>query len=96
MSILDLIHAKRDEITALGSAHGITNLRVFGSAARGDEQAGSDIDFLATVSAKTTLFDLMSLEIRIEDLLHRPVEISADDALAPSVLQTALRDAQQI
>lgn len=96
MSLLDLIHAKRTEILALGAEYGISNLRVFGSVARGEENEESDVDFLATLSEKTSLFDLMTAEIHMENLLNHRVEISADDSLTKPVLQTAMRDAQQI
>lgn len=41
-----LVDAKRDEIKAIVSRHGGRSVAIFGSVARGEERADSDIDFL--------------------------------------------------
>ena len=44
--LLNEVHARKDAIAALGRQFGVRRIRVFGSVARGEEQPGSDIDFL--------------------------------------------------
>ena len=46
MSIDAVLKAHRDEILAIGSRHGATNVRVFGSVVRGEAEPDSDVDFL--------------------------------------------------
>lgn len=46
MGIDDLLKEKRDEIVRIAAQHGAYNLRVFGSVARGEANADSDVDFL--------------------------------------------------
>lgn len=46
MSVIDTIRARRDEILAIAKEHKAEKLWVFGSCARGEETAESDVDFL--------------------------------------------------
>jgi len=65
--MLDEIRAKRDEIYAIARKHKAEKLWVFGSCARKEERTNSDVDFLATFSPDTTIFDY----VRIQDSLSR-------------------------
>jgi len=47
-----------DKILACAESHGLSNLRVFGSSVRGEDDFDSDIDLLVTPSTSTDLFDL--------------------------------------
>ncbi len=55
---LEHIRSKRDEILALAEQFGASNLRVFGSVARGEASDKSDVDLLVTYGEGLTLFDL--------------------------------------
>lgn len=66
----------------------LSNLRVYGSVARGEETANSDIDLLVTPHPDATLFDLAQFELDMEALLGVPVSVMSDAALDP------VRDAQ--
>jgi predicted nucleotidyltransferase len=46
MGIDDLLGARREEVLRLAAKHGARNVRIFGSAARGEADATSDLDFL--------------------------------------------------
>jgi predicted nucleotidyltransferase len=50
MSKRELVAKHRDAILALAAKHGATDVRIFGSVARGDDDETSDVDFLATFS----------------------------------------------
>lgn len=58
-------------------AAGIRRLSMFGSVARGDAAADSDVDLAAELdpSVHMDLFRLTALERRIADLLGRPVDL---------------------
>ncbi len=49
----DIIKTKRDEILRVALKHGVTGIRVFGSAARGELRPDSDVDFLIEVGGPT-------------------------------------------
>ena len=50
MTLTELLGDKREEILRIAAQHGATNVRVFGSVARGEAGPGSDIDFLVDVA----------------------------------------------
>jgi hypothetical protein len=67
---------------------------VFGSVARGDESEGSDLDLLVDFPVRQRgLLPLADLADRISELLELPVDVAAEDALAPDVAARALADA---
>ena len=59
------LRARREEILRIAAVHGATNIRVFGSVARGDAQSDSDIDLLVDIVADAKGFAYFGL---IEDL----------------------------
>ena len=46
LGIDDLLANKRDAVVRLAAAHGVSNVRVFGSVARGEADPRSDVDLL--------------------------------------------------
>ncbi len=75
---LQMLRERREEILAAAARHGASNLRVYGSVARGDARQKSDIDVLVDVEAGRSLLDLAALHLELEDLLGYPVEIGTD------------------
>jgi predicted nucleotidyltransferase len=58
MPLAPLVADRREEILRLAEKHGAYNVRVFGSAARGELAPESDVDFLVDLEAGRSLFDL--------------------------------------
>jgi predicted nucleotidyltransferase len=74
-------------------AHAVKELWLFGSAARGELKAGSDIDILVDFAAPVTLFEFARLRRRLESLLGRSVDLVTRDALKPQLREQILREA---
>lgn len=66
---LDELRAHRNEIVAIGERFGVRNIRVFGSVARGESDAHSDLDLLIDVDAGHGYFDMAGFALEIEELL---------------------------
>ena len=79
--MLDLLQSRRDEILTVARRHGVTQIRVFGSMARGDARADSDIDFLVEVGPDTTPWFPGGLVAELEDLLDRRVQVVTERGL---------------
>ena len=79
-SIDDLARV-REQILAVATRHGACNVRVFGSVARGDADAASDIDFLVDFEPGRSLLDLAALLVDLEDLLGHPVDVVTEPGL---------------
>lgn len=83
----------REKILTLASRHGATNVRVFGSVARGTFREDSDIDLLVDLEPGYTLIDLGALLMDLQDLLGRRVEIVTPGALHSAIRDQILREA---
>jgi uncharacterized protein len=72
---------------------GASNLRVFGSVARGEDTADSDVDLLVDLSDGTGLFALLELEGQLSRILHVDVDLSPSSSLKPRVRAVAEAEA---
>lgn len=86
---------RRHAIREVAGDHGASNVRLFGSIARGDETGGSDIDLLVTLEPGRTLFDLARMRGRLEEILDAPVDVvpdtNMDKALSDEIERDAIR-----
>ncbi len=83
VSLLDDLRRDRERLIAIAARHGARQLRVFGSVARGEEQATSDVDVLVRFEPGRSLFDLCALGDELGDTLGRRVDVVTDAALSP-------------
>lgn len=84
---------KRDEILRIARAHGATRVRVFGSFARGTAHGNSDIDFLIALEPERDLFDLIAIELDLEALLGREVDVLTEGGISQRLRPKIISDA---
>lgn len=66
---------------------------VFGSFSRGEERADSDIDIMITLIPGTRMgLKFFAMNLELEELLHRPVDLVIEGDLLPFAEITANRD----
>jgi predicted nucleotidyltransferase len=75
----------KKKITPVLKKNNVKKLSVFGSAARGEEKKGSDIDLLVRFKGQRGLTDLVGLKIELEGKLNRKVDINTYNAVSPSL-----------
>lgn len=73
-----IVAAHLGELRDLLNGHGITDARLFGSVARGDDHEGSDVDLLVDVPEGTSLFDLVGIQRELEALLGLKVDLGTE------------------
>lgn len=91
-----LIESHRTEILALAERHGIGDVRVFGSMARGDAGDASDVDLLVELRPGKTGLALGALLTDVQDLLDRRVEVVTENCLHPAIRNRIVREAQRL
>lgn len=87
-----VLAARRQDVTDLLRSHGIEDVRVFGSVARGEDDVESDIDLAVCLPVDMGLFGVARVEQELEKLLGARVDLVPADALKPGVGETAARD----
>ena len=93
MTLAQLLGDKRQDILRLAAQHGATNVRVFGSLARGEARPDSDVDILITLDPERSLLDLIALQQDLADLLKCKVDVVTEASVSPYIRPQVLRDA---
>lgn len=81
MHTIEIVQSRRADIMQAAASRGASNIRIFGSVAKGEEDAESDIDLLVDLEAGRSLFDLGGLLMDLQDILDRPVHLVTENAL---------------
>lgn len=89
-----ILDANRVELAAVLARYGATNPRIFGSVARGDARADSDIDLLVDLerTGGNPLLRVAGIGEELSRLLGVQVDVVADELLRDPVSATARRD----
>jgi predicted nucleotidyltransferase len=92
--LMEHLHERRDAIKALGNRFGARRMRVFGSVARGEERADSDVDILVEFDEGYDLFaQRLPLAQHLAELLGRSVDLVPEHELNPHLRAHILREA---
>ena len=91
--ILKTLRDHREEILGVGEVYGARNVRLFGSVARGEAGPNSDVDFLIDLTDGRTLFDLVDLEDRWAQIIHRPVDVVTERGMSRHMKPRVLAEA---
>lgn len=83
----------REDIRRIASAHGASNVRVFGSTGRGEQRAGSDLDLLVDMAEGRSLFDLVALSYDLEESLGVEVDVVTEASLSAYIRDRILAEA---
>ncbi|KAB1641243.1 nucleotidyltransferase family protein [Gulosibacter chungangensis] len=92
-STLQSVVRHAEELRAAIGPLGGHNLAVFGSVARGEDRADSDVDLLIDLDEGTGLFALLRMQRLAEDILQRTVDLVPRSGLKPDVAARAFSEA---
>ena len=92
----EALAAHLDEVRAIIARYPVSNPRIFGSVARGEDRAESDLDIVVDGKERTTLFDLAALELELEQLLGKRVDVFTLPGMKLHVRREAERDLRQL
>jgi predicted nucleotidyltransferase len=89
---LATLRSFKPQILAIAAEHGVGNVRVFGSVARGEAGGSSDVDFLVSIE-KLLGWKYFGLEPALEELLGCEVDVGSDDEIHPLLKDIILAEA---
>jgi len=96
MGEFQTVQQKRGQILDIVRQHGLSNVRIFGSVARGDETPLSDIDFLVDLEKGCTIFDLGGANVKLQELLGRKVDIVTEKGLHWYLREKIIKEARPL
>ena len=83
----------RERIREIVLSHRMSGVRVFGSAMRGDDSIGSDLDLLVDPLPQTTLLDVGAIRHELKNLLGLEVDVLTPNGLPAKFRDQVLREA---
>jgi predicted nucleotidyltransferase len=87
-----LLYDRREEILKVAASHGATDVRLFGSRARGEAGVASDDDLLVRLGPGRTLLDLVAIKQDLEDLLDCSVDVVTEEPISPYIRPQVLKE----
>jgi uncharacterized protein len=87
------LRKKREEILKIAAKHGARRVRIFGSVARGEADAASDLDLLVEMEPGRSLLDLGGLLMELQDLLGCRVDVVTENGLRERIRDRVLKEA---
>ncbi len=97
MPLFHELQSHREEILASAKRNGIKNVRVFGSAVRGDDTLESDIDLLIDLErpVKDGL-GFVAFKLEVEKLMGRKVDVVFETGLFYALKEIVLNEAKPL
>ena len=83
----------RGELVEIGQLHGVGNIRVFGSVARGEAGPVSDLDLLVDVLPGHGLLALSAFAGAVDDRMHVFTQVATVNGLRPRIRDRVLSEA---
>lgn len=96
MTLEELLKDKRETILRIAANYGARNVRVFGSAARGEAGKDSDLDFLVDFEQGRSLLDQAGMILDLEALLGRKVDVVTENGLYWLLRRRILKEARPL
>ena len=93
MDLRQTLNEKREKILRIAAVHGASNVRIFGSVARGEAGPQSDLDVLVDLDPGRSLFDLGAFLMDLQDLLGCKVDVVTEKGLHWYVRARVLEEA---
>jgi predicted nucleotidyltransferase/DNA-binding XRE family transcriptional regulator len=87
------LRRQRRRLLDAADKHGVGHLRAFGSLARGEAKADSDVDLLVDLKPGRTLIDLAAFRREAAEILSLPVDVATADMLKERIREEVLKDA---
>lgn len=91
-----VLERTRPELRRIAAKHGLTNVRVFGSVARGDDTADSDLDLVAEIPVGLNLLDVGAVIEELAAAFGRNVDLAEYAALKPHVRENIERESMPL
>jgi len=85
-----------NKLVAICRKNDVSMIGIFGSAARGEASARSDIDLLVRFAKQKSLLSLVRIEREISEALGNKIDLLTEAAISPYLREKVLHDLKVI
>lgn len=82
----------KKKVAPILSKYGVKSASVFGSVARGEATAKSDVDILVEISRPYGLFEFIGMRHNLEDVLEKKVDLVELSSIKSIIKESILKD----
>ena len=93
MSTFDDVRKNKDRIIQIAACRGASHIRIFGSVARGEERAYSDLDLLVEFEPGRSLVDHVGLIQDLREYLGYDVDVVTEKGLNRHIRDKIMQEA---
>jgi uncharacterized protein len=93
MTTIDYLRTRREDVLDVARRHGVVSVRVFGSVARGEDSAESDVDLLVTTGPQVSAWFPAGFVLDLEQLLGRRIDVVTQPGLNPLLREQVMAEA---
>lgn len=86
------IQTIKTNILPILKKHGVTKAGIFGSYARGEQKADSDVDFLIKIKDSASLTDLIALQNALQKRLRKKADVVEYEVIRPELKERILKE----
>ena len=90
--VLELVRSHQTQLQKLG----VISLDLFGSVARDQAHAQSDVDILVELEESVGFFEFFRIKHYLEDVLECPIDLGTADALKEHLREPVLEEAIRV
>jgi predicted nucleotidyltransferase len=91
-----MVEINEAKLAEICRSHDVRVLKIFGSAAQGEDRPGSDVDLIVEFEGEKSLFDLIALELELQEFLGREVDLLTEPSISPYLRDRILASASVI
>jgi hypothetical protein len=93
---MNTINFNTEAVLTICNRYHVKTLRVFGSVARGEIKAESDVDLLVTFSKPTSLLQMVGLERELSATFGRKVDLLTTKSVSPYLRNRIVKESRPI
>ena len=93
---MNTINFNTEAVLTICNRYHVKTLRVFGSGARGEMTAESDLDLLATFSKPISLLQMVGLERELSAIIGRKVDLLTTKSVSPYLRNRIIKESRPI
>jgi uncharacterized protein len=93
---LEEVRTHREEIYKIAERNKVSNVRVFGSVARGEADDDSDLDLLVDPGPECSLFDLTGFALDVQELVNVFTQVATPNGLKARIRDRVMSEAKPL